>query len=115
GTCVRDYVHVLDLGTAHVFALEKLDEEFPLIYNLGTGDGHTVREVIDTVRAVSGRDFSVVEGERRPGDPPALVSSPEKARTELGWEPGYAELDQIVETAWQWHSSHPHGYSADSD
>ncbi|MFP4027208.1 MAG: UDP-glucose 4-epimerase GalE [Candidatus Brocadiia bacterium] len=115
GTCVRDYVHVLDLGTAHVFALEKLDEEFPLIYNLGTGDGHTVRQVIDTIRAVSGRDFSVVEGERRPGDPPALVSSPEKARTELGWEPEYAELDEIVETAWQWHSSHPHGYSADSD
>ncbi|MFW6044113.1 MAG: UDP-glucose 4-epimerase GalE [Planctomycetota bacterium] len=110
GTCIRDYIHVLDLGRAHVLALENLDQQSPAIYNLGTGTGNSVREVIDTVGTVSGREIPVREGDRRPGDPPRLVSSPEKAEQELGWEPQYPELTDIVETAWQWHSTHPDGY-----
>ncbi|MFW5915494.1 MAG: UDP-glucose 4-epimerase GalE, partial [Planctomycetota bacterium] len=110
GTCIRDYIHVLDLGRAHVLALENLDQQSPAIYNLGTGTGNSVREVIDTVGTVSGREIPVREGDRRPGDPPRLVSSPEKAKQELGWEPQYPELTDIVETAWQWHSTHPDGY-----
>jgi UDP-glucose 4-epimerase len=110
GTCIRDYIHVLDLGTAHVMALEALDEHAPLIYNLGTGSGHSVREVIDAVQEVSGHEIPVEEGKRRPGDPPALVSNPRKVRSELGWEPRYPDLRTIVETAWKWHSTHPDGY-----
>ncbi len=111
GTCIRDYIHVQDLALAHVMALEALDERAPLIYNLGTGRGHSVRAVIETVREVSGRDITVKSGERRPGDPPALVNDPQKVMTELGWEPRYPDLKQIVETAWQWHSKHPNGFS----
>lgn len=111
GTCIRDYIHVLDLGRAHVLALENLDEHAPVTYNLGTGQGHSVREVIEAVRQVSGRTIPVEEGERRPGDPPRLVASPDKIRSDLGWEPRFPDLLQIVETAWEWHSSHPEGYS----
>jgi UDP-glucose 4-epimerase len=110
GTCVRDYVHVLDLARAHVLALEALDRRQTIICNLGTGKGASVREVIRAVEEVSGRKVPVVEGPRRPGDPPALISSPEKVRQELGWEPVYAEVGQIVATAWRWHSAHPRGY-----
>ncbi len=110
GTCIRDYVHVLDLATAHVAAMEALDERPVMVYNLSTGRGHSVREVIETVRRVSGREFAVVEAERRPGDPPALVGSSAKVRQELGWQPRYPELEQIVETAWRWHSAHPEGF-----
>ncbi len=113
GTCIRDYIHVLDLGRAHVLALEDLEEGSREIYNLGTGQGHSVKEVIDTVREVSGRKFPVEEGERRPGDPPALVSSPEKIQEELDWEPRFPALEQIVETAWKWHSTHPEGYESE--
>lgn len=110
GTCIRDYIHVLDLGRAHVLALEELSEGSSVVYNLGTGQGDSVREVIDAVREVSGRDIPVEEGERRPGDPPKLVSCPDKAREELDWEPRYPDIHQIVETAWEWHSTHPNGY-----
>lgn len=110
GTCVRDYIHVLDLGRAHVLALENLQTGCQEVYNLGTGQGHSVREVIDTVRKVSGRDIPVEEGERRPGDPPKLVSSPGKIRRDLDWEPRFPDLEQIVETAWKWHSNNPQGY-----
>ncbi len=110
GTCVRDYIHVLDLAAAHVMALEALDENAPLVYNLGTGRGHSVREVIETVREVSGKEVPETIGERRPGDPPALVNDPRKVKNELSWEPRYPDLKQIVETAWQWHSAHPDGF-----
>jgi UDP-glucose-4-epimerase GalE len=110
GTCIRDYVHVLDLATAHVMAMEALDERQVMIYNLSTGEGHSVREVIETVKQVSGRDFAVVEADRRPGDPPALVGSSARIRNELGWEPDYPQLEQVVATAWRWHSEHPDGF-----
>jgi UDP-glucose 4-epimerase len=110
GTCVRDYVHVLDLATAHAMAMEALDERPVMVYNLSTGQGHSVREVIATVEAVTDRKVKVEEAPRRPGDPPALVGSPEKVRRELGWGPRYPELEQIVQHAWKWHSGHPNGY-----
>jgi len=110
GTCVRDYVHVLDLATAHVSALEALDGRPVMVYNLGTGCGHSVREVIETVEDVSGLKVPAQEGPRRPGDPPALVSASDKVRRELEWEPAYGSLRQIVETAWKWHSTRPGGY-----
>jgi len=110
GTCVRDYVHVLDLAQAHIRALE-LPEGESRAYNLGTGTGYTVREVIDAARRVTGRDIPAETGERRPGDPPALVASSERIRTELGWAPEYTDLESILETAWTWHRRHPNGYA----
>ncbi|MHC4591197.1 MAG: UDP-glucose 4-epimerase GalE [Planctomycetota bacterium] len=110
GTCVRDYVHVLDLASAHVMAMEALDERQVMVYNLSTGQGRSVREVIEVVKKVSGRDFQVVEAPRRPGDAPALVGSPEKIRRELGWEPRESTIERIVGTAWGWHSAHPDGF-----
>jgi UDP-glucose 4-epimerase len=111
GTCIRDYIHVLDLATAHVMAMEALDERGTMVYNLSTGEGHSVREVIQTVEAVSGRKVKVEEGPRRPGDPPALVGSPEKVRRELGWQPRYPSLEEIVRHAWKWHSGRRNGYA----
>ncbi len=110
GTCVRDYVHVLDLASAHVMAMEALDERAPMVYNLSTGRGHSVRDVIELVKQVSGRDFRVLEAPRRPGDPPELVGSASKIRRELGWEPRCPSLRAIVETAWTWHKQHPDGF-----
>jgi UDP-glucose 4-epimerase len=110
GTCIRDYIHVLDLATAHVMAMEALDERGVMVYNLSTGQGHSVREVIAAVEAVSGRKVKVEEGPRRAGDPPALVGSPEKVQAELGWQPRYPSLEEIVRHAWAWHSGHPEGY-----
>lgn len=103
GTCVRDYVHVRDLADAHFLALQALDHNSRLIYNLGSGQGFTVREVIDSVRRVTGRTIAVEECPRRAGDPAVLVASSEKIKAELGWKPRFAELDQIVASAWQWH------------
>jgi len=110
GTCIRDYVHVLDLASAHVLAMEALDERAPLIYNLSTGCGHSVREVIDAVGEVTGLKVPVVEGARRPGDAPILVGNSERIRRELGWQPQFRGLKEIVETAWEWHRSHPEGF-----
>jgi len=110
GTCIRDYIHIEDLCRAHLLALKKLDQNSELIYNLGNGEGYSVKEVIETVKQVSGKDFKVVEADRRPGDPPILTSDATKARTELGWMPELPELDKIVATAWQWHNEHPDGY-----
>jgi len=111
GTCIRDYIHIEDLCGAHLLALERLDSEPELIYNLGTGRGYSVRQVIDTVRRVSGKDFKVVEAERRTGDAAVLTADATKAREELGWAPQFGELETIVATAWKWHSSHPDGYT----
>ncbi len=110
GTCVRDYIHVEDLCEAHLLALDKLDEASELVYNLGNGAGYSVREVIETVRRVSERDFAVIEDARRPGDPPVLTADASKAQRELGWAPALADLTKIVETAWVWHINHPDGY-----
>jgi UDP-glucose 4-epimerase len=103
GSCVRDYIHVLDLADAHLLALRALGERSRMIYNIGNGEGFTVLEVIDSVRRVTGRSIAVEECPRRPGDPAVLVASSEKIKTELGWQPKFAELDKIIASAWEWH------------
>jgi UDP-glucose 4-epimerase len=104
GTCIRDYIHVRDLAEAHVLALGALSEsKSRLIYNIGNGQGFSVVEVIESVRRVTGRAIAVEECPRRPGDPAVLVASSEKIKTELGWNPKFAELDQIIASAWEWH------------
>jgi UDP-glucose 4-epimerase len=114
GTCVRDYIHVSDLAAAHLLVLEALKEKERLIYNLGIGKGFSVREVIDTVRKVTGHAIPAQESARRPGDPAVLVASSEKIRAELGWKPKYADLESIVRSAWEWRKAHPHGYRANA-
>jgi UDP-glucose-4-epimerase GalE len=104
GTCIRDYIHVADLAAAHVSALDHLFKGNPSdIYNLGTGQGHSVLEVIRQVKCATGRDIPVVFKPRRPGDPPALVADPAKARGGLEWGTLHSSLGEIVETAWKWH------------
>ncbi|ADW69771.1 UDP-glucose 4-epimerase GalE [Granulicella tundricola] len=103
GTCVRDYVHVQDLADAHLLALAALEDKAPLIYNLGSGTGFTVLEVIESVRRVTGKEIPVELCPRRPGDPAVLVASSEKIQQELGWKPQFAKLDSIIESAWIWH------------
>jgi UDP-glucose-4-epimerase GalE len=111
GTCLRDYVHVADLADAHVKALEAIvDTRKSSVYNLGTGRPHSVREVIDTVARVTGRRVPWTLGPRRPGDPAVLYAAAHKAHSELHWTPRYPDLESIVRTAWQWHTTHPHGY-----
>jgi len=107
GTCVRDYIHVLDLASAHLLALKP---EVSGHFNLGNGEGYSVRQVIDTCREVTGADIKVIEGERRPGDPPRLIASSAKAMRELGWQPRHPSLKEIVQSAWDWHRTHPNGY-----
>ena len=111
GTAVRDYIHVTDLAEAHVLAIEAFEKGRAKVYNLGTGHGFSVREVIDAARKVTGKDFRVEETARRAGDPPSLVASSEKFREELGWEPRLGALETIIETAWRWHTAHPRGYA----
>jgi len=110
GTCIRDYIHIEDLCSAHLLAIKKLSSERELVYNLGNGAGFSVREVIETVKKVSGKNFKVIEAERRAGDPPVLTGDASKAIRELGWKSKFSTLETIVETAWKWHSEHPNGY-----
>jgi len=110
-TCVRDYIHVDDLAEAHLLALEHLEPGKQMLYNLGIGRGSSVREVIRAVEEVTGKRVPVKEGPRRPGDPDVLVASSEKIQRELGWRPRYTDLRTIIETAWNWHRSHPKGYN----
>jgi UDP-glucose 4-epimerase len=115
GTCIRDYVHVSDLAAAHLLVLEALKEKERLIYNLGNGRGFSVREVIDTVRKVTGQAIPAEESPRRPGDPAVLVASSEKIKRELGWKPEYTDLESIVRSAWHWRNAHPSGYAPNQD
>lgn len=111
GTCVRDYIHVTDLATAHLLALDALAGGAESnVYNLGNGEGFSVREVIDMVEKVVGRPIAWIEGERRSGDPAVLVASSDRIIQELGWRPKYHDLEMIVQTAWNWHKMHPQGF-----
>ena len=112
GSCVRDYVHIYDLAMAHFLVMDALKERETLVYNLGNGSGFSVREVIAAARKITGHPIPVVESSRRPGDPPVLVASSEKIGKELGWKPKYATLESIIQTAWEWHQSHPNGYAS---
>jgi UDP-glucose 4-epimerase len=110
GTCIRDYIHVADLAAAHVLALGAVRAGQVRVYNLGNGEGFSVKQVIETCRDVTGRDIPARVAPRRPGDPPRLVASSAKAAAELSWRPKFADLPTIVEHAWAWHRNHPHGY-----
>ena len=110
GTCIRDYIHIADLISAHLLALDGLSERDRLIYNLGSGNGYSVREVIETARKVTGHPIPVNELPRRPGDSARLVASSEKIKRELGWNPEHDNLQEIISSAWNWHQSHPNGY-----
>jgi UDP-glucose 4-epimerase len=107
GTCIRDYIHVLDLASAHILALSTQQSDF---FNLGTGGGTSVREVIDACRKITGHPIPAVEKPRRQGDPPRLVASSEKAKEQLGWKPQFENIEAIVGSAWRWHAAHPDGY-----
>jgi UDP-glucose 4-epimerase len=111
GTAVRDYIHIEDLGEAHLLALDWLRPGVHRIFNLGSGDGYSVREVIEAARKVTGREIAVREEDRRPGDPPELVAANARAREELGWVPRRG-LEEMIADAWAWHQANPQGYSA---
>lgn len=110
GTCIRDYVHVADIARAHVQVLESLDRLKSPAYNLGTGVGHSNREVIASVEGVTGKVIPTLEAAKRPGDPPELVASAQKIEQDLGWKPQSADLQVMIESAWKWRQSHPNGY-----
>jgi UDP-glucose 4-epimerase len=107
GTCIRDYIHIIDLAQAHILALDASQSGY---YNLGTGGGSSVREVIDACRKVTGRKIDIVEKPRRAGDPPRLIASSQRIKRELGWQPQFQDLDVIIESAWKWHQKFPRGY-----
>jgi UDP-glucose 4-epimerase len=109
GTCVRDYIHVIDLAQAHILALRALDQG-SRVYNLGNGQGFTVKEVIETAREITGHPIPAEVAPRRPGDPAVLIASSDTIRNDLGWEPRYPNLRDIIESAWKWHQAHPDGY-----
>lgn len=110
GTCIRDYVHLADLVSAHMLALGALESKDKMFYNVGSGNGFSVREVIDTARKVTGHAIPAVESPRRPGDSARLVASPKKIMSELGWKPEHTNLQEIISSAWEWHKSNPNGY-----
>jgi UDP-glucose 4-epimerase len=107
GTCIRDYIHIVDLAQAHILALAPGKQGF---YNLGNGDGYSVREVVKMCEKVTDKKIPAIEKPRRPGDPPKLVASAEKAKRELGWQPKFAKLEDIITSAWRWHQKFPRGY-----
>lgn len=111
GTCIRDYIHLADLVAAHLLALDALEKQDRLIFNVGNGEGYSVRDVIETAREVSGHSIPAVESPRRPGDPARLVASADKIHSELGWKPKYPALKDIIASAWEWHRGHPNGYT----
>ncbi len=111
GTCIRDYIHVNDLAAAHLLALQRLADGGPSgIYNLGNGHGFSVKEIIDVCRDVTGHPIPAQTAPRRPGDPAVLIAAADRARADLGWQPAYADVRGIVETAWTWHQGHLNGY-----
>ena len=111
GTCVRDYIHVMDLASAHYKALEYLRKENDSdIFNLGNGNGYSVKQVIETTRKVTGHPIPAEVKERRAGDPATLIASSEKAKSVLGWKPEFDSLEKIIEDAWRWHKNNPNGY-----
>ena len=110
GTCIRDYIHIADLASAHLLALEALDSNDRLIYNLGNGTGYSVLEVVETARQVTGHPIPVVEAPRRAGDAARLVASSERIQRDLGWKPKIPDLKDIIASAWEWHRTHPQGY-----
>ena len=112
GTCIRDYVHIADLVSAHLLALGALQASDRLVYNIGSGQGFSVREVVEAARLVTGHSIPVVEAPRRPGDPPRLVASSDKIRRELGWRPVHSDLRDMLSSAWEWHRLHPKGYDS---
>ena len=109
GTCIRDYIHVLDLAQAHILALHALDDG-SRTYNLGNGKGYSIMEVVETAREITGHPIPIEIGPRRPGDPDILIADSEQIRRELGWEPKYPDLRSIIESAWNWFEKHPNGY-----
>ncbi len=112
GSCVRDYIHVIDIARAHILALDKLDKLSGKAFNLGSGDGYTVKEVVEAVRKVSGIEMNVKVSPRRSGDPATLVASSQLARELLGWQPQHSSLEEIVESSWRWAKNHPQGYAS---
>jgi UDP-glucose 4-epimerase len=112
GTCVRDYIHVSDLADAHLLALRALEHSSRLIYNLGNGQGFSVREVVESARRLTGLAIPVVESPRREGDPAVLIASADKIRGELNWQPQFPKLEDILKSAWEWHRNFPNGYAA---
>ena len=114
GTCIRDYVHATDLANAHILALEKLENDrTSALYNLGSGSGFSNKEILETAKKITGIDIPVRFAPRRPGDPPILIASSEKIMRELGWKPTRTHIENIIKTAWVWHSGHPDGYGCD--
>ncbi|MDP8225431.1 MAG: UDP-glucose 4-epimerase GalE [Candidatus Lernaella stagnicola] len=109
GTCVRDYIHIVDLARAHILAMQKKSEE-ATHFNLGNGTGYSVKEVIEVARGITGHPIPAVTAPRRPGDPPALIGAADKIKRELGWEPRFPDLESIIASAWAWHQAHPRGY-----
>jgi len=114
GTCIRDYIHIYDLAVAHLLVMDGLKDREALAYNLGNGNGFSVRQVIEAARKITGHAIPVVESPRRPGDPPVLVASSARISKELGWKAKYATLESIIQTAWEWHEAHPTGYGSHS-
>ena len=110
GTCIRDYVHVNDLVAAHVLGIEALSSGDALFYNLGIGRGYSVKEILDAARSATGHEIPVVFGERRAGDPARLFANSDKVRRELGWKPAFTDVEEVITSAWRWHTTHPDGY-----
>lgn len=112
GSCIRDYIHVVDLADAHIKALHKLGDGKTMTYNLGNGQGFSVKEIIETARQVTGHPIPAEVGARRAGDPATLIAGSEKAKRELNWNPEFTSLYSIIESAWKWHQAHPNGYES---